>query len=34
MVDILAVDDGVGLAEELKWYGREELMFGFVDERD
>lgn len=34
MVDILAVDDGVGLAEQLVWYGREELMLGFVDETE
>jgi hypothetical protein len=36
MVDIVAVDDVVGLAEESMWYeyGREELMFGFVDETE
>jgi hypothetical protein len=34
MVDMLAIDDGVDLDEELMWYGLEELMFSLVDETE
>jgi len=32
MVDILAVGDGVCLAEEVFWYRRAERVFGGADE--